>query len=186
MVNRIRKTAGDSGKGIPMNEQNPGTGESAKEPVANFQAYGNSGVMYKDGSSSLGSELKPTQAFMSALQAMEQDRDVSQLAARFHPSCKLWRQSYGHAYDGVAGAQKFWTEYLNQFASIATDFTHVQEREGLAILEWESRGALLGGRPIHYRGVSILELGAEGKVTSFKTYFDSAHFIAVHAVMGNA
>lgn len=159
-----------------MNDQNPSPGESLKQPDASFQAYDNSG----------SSQQEPTHAFMSALQSMEKDRDISLLAARFNPSCRLWRQSYGHAYEGAEGVQKFWNEYLNQFASIATDFTHVLEREGLAILEWESRGALQGGRPIHYRGVSILELGEDGKVASFKTYFDSAHFISVHAGTGES
>ena len=177
-----------------MNEQNTNPGESPKKPVASFQAYGNSGVMYEDGSSSLESEskagaaedhsLEPAQAFMSALQTMEKDRDVNPIAARFAPSCQLWRQSYGEAYHDAEGVHKFWTEYLKPFESIATDFTHVMERENLAILEWESRGNLQGGRPIHYRGVSILELGADGKVSSFKTYFDSAHFINVQAGAG--
>lgn len=178
-----------------MNEQNTNPGESAKQPVASFQAYGNSGVMYDNGSSSLGSEPTaaaedssqgPAQAFMSALQTMERERDVNRLAVRFVPSCQLWRQSYGHTYHGAEGVQKFWTEYLKQFESIATEFTNVLEREDLAILEWESRGCLQGGRPIHYRGVSILELGEDGKVSSFKTYFDSAHFISVHAGAGEA
>jgi hypothetical protein len=155
-----------------MNEQNTNPGESAKQPVAGFQAYGKPAA------------APPAQAFMSALQTMEKDRDVNRIAARFAPSCQLWRQSYGQAYHDAEGVQKFWTEYLKQFESIATDFTNVMEREGLAILEWESRGALQGGRPIHYRGVSILELGDAGKVTSFKTYFDSAHFISVHAGAG--
>lgn len=177
-----------------MNEQNTNPGESVK-PVASFQAYGNSGVMYDDGSSSLTSEplaaagsssQAPTQAFIAALQTMEKDRDVLQLAARFNPSCQLWRQSYGHAYHGAEGVQKFWNEYLNQFATITTNFTNVLERENLSILEWESRGALQSGRPLHYRGVSILEFSEDGKVSSFKTYFDSAHFISVPAAAGEA
>lgn len=159
-----------------MNEQSPSPGASPQQPVASFQAYGNSGSMRQE----------PTQAFMSALQSMEKDRDVNQLAARFTPSCRLWRQSYGHAYEGAEGAQKFWNEYLNQFTSVDTAFTQVLEREGLAILEWESCGALQGGRPIHYRGVSILEFDEDGKVLSFKTYFDSAHFISVHAGTGES
>lgn len=166
-----------------------------QKPVANFQAYGNAGVMYEDGSSSLESAPKaegqsreepkaagPAQEFMSALQAMEKDRQIDHLAVQFSEDCKLWRQSSGQPYEGAKGVQDFWQQYLHQFASIDTHFTNVVEREQLAILEWESHGSLQGGRPLRYTGVSILELGAEGKVKVFKTYFDSAPFISPEAL----
>lgn len=125
-------------------------------------------------------EGTPGQAFMRALQAMEKDRNVDHLVERFSRQCKLWRQSYAQPYEATQGARHFWDQYLNQFESIQTNFTHVMERDDLSILEWESQGVLQGGRPIHYRGVSILEFGDESKVRTFRTYFDSAHFINTH------
>jgi hypothetical protein len=165
-----------------MNEQNPTPPReeldgSSSPSVASFQAYGNAGVMREDGSSSLADD--PAQAFMKALQDMEKDRNANRLAEQFSHSCKLWRQSYSHSYEGHERTLDFWNEYLNQFQSIETNFTNVLERDDLAVLEWESRGALQGGRPIHYRGVSILEFDEENKVKTFKTYFDSAHFISI-------
>ena len=49
--------------------------------------------------------------------------------------------------------------------------------DGGAALEWESEGALPTGAPIRYRGVSLLEFAGD-RVKRFRTYYDSAAFVA--------
>ncbi|MCP6390939.1 nuclear transport factor 2 family protein, partial [Klebsiella pneumoniae] len=70
---------------------------------------------------------------------------------------------------GRYGAAAFWAEYLKAFARVRSEFTHVAEADGTATLEWTSSGELPSGRPIAYRGVSILELAGD-RVHRFRTY----------------
>lgn len=59
---------------------------------------------------------------------------------------------------------------------IRSEFTHLGEGEGGAVLEWRSRGQLVDGEPIQYSGVSLLELDG-GRVGRFRTSDDSAVFL---------
>ncbi len=43
-------------------------------------------------------------------------------------------------------------------------------------MEWTATGALKDGRPLEYRGVSLIEV-AGGRVQAFRTYYDSAAFV---------
>ncbi len=115
--------------------------------------------------------------FMSTLHQIEQTGNVELMAALFADEASLWRQAFSEPHQGLAGARRFWKEYLDQFEAIHSRFIQVTESQGLFLLEWESQGQLKGGRPIHYTGVSIVQLDAERKIHSFKTYFDSANFL---------
>ena len=44
------------------------------------------------------------------------------------------------------------------------------------MLEWTSTGHLTTGAEISYRGVSVLDFDAGGRVTRFTTYYDTAAF----------
>ncbi|CAN5571184.1 hypothetical protein BH18VER1_BH18VER1_07400 [soil metagenome] len=70
----------------------------------------------------------------------------------------------------------FWQTYLEQFREVQSEFTNDFATDRTAVLEWNSRGKLADGRPIGYRGVSIIEFGDNG-LTSFRTYYDSALFV---------
>lgn len=115
--------------------------------------------------------------FMSALHQIEENGNVELIASLFEETAELWRQTFTEPYLGLSGARRFWKEYLDQFEAIHSRFLHVSERPGLIVLEWDSQGLVKGGRPIHYAGVSIIELSETKKIACFKTYFDSAHFI---------
>ena len=122
-----------------------------------------------------------TKLFMSALHQIEENGNVELIAQLFDDEAELWRQTYEESYKAISGARRFWKEYLDQFEAIHSRFTNVVERGGLIVLEWEGQGRAKGGRPIHYRGVSILELNEAKKVARFKTYFDSAPFLVTQA-----
>ena len=47
-------------------------------------------------------------------------------------------------------------------------------------MEWTGKGELKNGQPIEYRGVSIIEHDGQ-KVSAFRTYYDSAAFLAPEA-----
>ncbi len=115
--------------------------------------------------------------FVSTLHQIEQTGNVDLMANLFSEACTLWRQAFLEPHTGLAGARRFWKEYLDQFEAIHSRFIQVTEAQGLLLLEWDSQGQLKGGRPIHYTGVSIIQLDAERKIHSFKTYFDSANFL---------
>lgn len=114
-----------------------------------------------------------TDKFIKALERAEQTRDVAPLAAVFTETAEL--HSYTRDRRG-RDAASFWKEYLDAFDDVRSRFTRVDDRDGSAVLEWESEGRLPGGAPIRYEGVTLLEFEGE-RVRRFRTYFDSAAFL---------
>lgn len=116
------------------------------------------------------------QAFMDALQTLEQNNDPETLAALFTDDASLVRMTH-KTYEGHDDIRRFWSEYLEPFDDLATEFYNVTEDDDGAVLEWETKGSLKGGKPIHYRGVSSLSFSGD-KVGAFRTYYDSAAFLS--------
>ncbi|MDZ7704505.1 MAG: nuclear transport factor 2 family protein [Trueperaceae bacterium] len=116
------------------------------------------------------------QQFMDALQEIEKTRTVDAIVQLFSDDATLARLSHVGDYQGSDGADRFWREYLGTFKSLETTFHSVIEDGEQVTLEWESRGELLNGDPLHYCGVSLFSV-ADDKVTSFRTYYDSASFL---------
>lgn len=115
------------------------------------------------------------QTFMDALQTLEQNKDPNTLAVLFTDDATLERFTH-KTYKGQEDTQRFWTEYLEPFNDLATEFFNVTEDGDGAVLEWETKGSLANGKPIHYRGVSSLSFDGD-KVKAFRTYYDSAAFL---------
>ena len=118
-----------------------------------------------------GNTALPAQ-FKQALQQTEQSRDATAVARLFREGAHLTNLGGDHGTD----ATKFWQLYLEQFSEIASEFTGEIVSDRTAALEWQSRGKLADGRPVEYRGVSVIEFDHDG-VTSFRTYYDSAAFV---------
>jgi ketosteroid isomerase-like protein len=118
------------------------------------------------------------QRFADALQRTEEARDPEHLVPLFAEDAQL--HNLAIADQGVEGARDFWQTYLDQFDQIRSEFSHLIEQESQAALVWTSKGALRGGRPITYRGVSIIEFDGE-KVHRFETVYDSAAFLRADA-----
>ena len=118
------------------------------------------------------------QRFAEALQRTEESRDPEHLVPLFAEDAQL--HNLAIADQGVEGARDFWQTYLDQFENIRSEFSHFIEQDGQAALVWTSSGALRGGRPIAYRGVSILEHDGN-KVHRFETVYDSAAFLRTEA-----
>ncbi len=114
--------------------------------------------------------------FMDALQEIEKTRTVDPIVKLFSDDAKLSRLSYSGVYEGKDDAERFWREYLGTFKSLETTFHSVIEGDEQVTLEWESRGELMNGDPLHYCGVSLFRVDGD-KVASFRTYYDSASFL---------
>ena len=110
--------------------------------------------------------------FKQALQQTEESRDPSIVASLFGDGARLTNLGGDHGHD----AKRFWQIYLEQFAEIRSEFVAEITTESATVLEWQSRGTLADGRPVEYRGVSLIDFDAGG-VTNFRTYYDSAMFV---------
>ncbi len=115
--------------------------------------------------------------FASALQDLESGGDVDGfVAAVFTDQVELLRPETDQQVQGIAGAQRFWKQYLSQFIDISSQFDRIVEDGDLGVLEWTSSGRLADGTDISYRGVSVLNFDSNGLVDRFSTYFDTAKF----------
>jgi ketosteroid isomerase-like protein len=114
--------------------------------------------------------------FMQELQRMEQSHDAAEMVALFGSEAELSTVALEAPLRGQEGAQEFWQSYLRQFDHIHSEFTEVSEMDGKAVLEWQAEGALRGGKPITYRGVTLLDTDEE-QVQRFRSYYDSAAFV---------
>ncbi len=116
-----------------------------------------------------------TQRFMQALQEAEQRKDPSPLVELYAEDSSTENLALGPM-QGREGAQEFWKKYLDVFQDVRSEFFSHSDDERTGVMEWVARGHLQSGRPIEYKGVSIIEV-EDGKVKKFRTYYDSAAFV---------
>lgn len=117
-----------------------------------------------------------TEEFMRELQRFEATGELAPLLALFDPDAEALNLGRTEPARGVDQVESFWREYRSIFRTIRSDFTHVIEGKDGAVLEWISRGALVNGDPVEYKGVSVLETDGD-RVHRFRTYYDSAVFL---------
>lgn len=117
-----------------------------------------------------------TERFMHAIQLMEQTGEVDALVALFSDTAELDNVMKSDCQHGPDGARQFWRTYLSAFDHVRSQFTHVTESDDTAVMEWTARGALPNGRPLTYRGISVVEHEGD-RVRRFRTYYDSAVFL---------
>ncbi|WP_082480101.1 MULTISPECIES: nuclear transport factor 2 family protein [unclassified Rhizobium] len=110
--------------------------------------------------------------FISALHRLESDRDVETIAKLFADDASVSNPLVSYDDGGPDAAKTFWSHYRDAFDEISSEFRAVTETDGVAFLEWRSRGTM-SGETFDYGGVSVLE-EADGRISSFRTYFDSA------------
>jgi ketosteroid isomerase-like protein len=125
------------------------------------------------------SQITDTRArsFAGALQAFEADADPASLTPLFADGATVLRlDARGERTD----VEQFWREYRDQFTDISTTFTHPVQGDGACVLEWDSEARLANGRPVEYRGVTVLEFDGDA-ISRLRTYYDSAAFVAIPA-----
>jgi ketosteroid isomerase-like protein len=118
------------------------------------------------------------QRFIDALHDLEQNGEssVDDIAALFSDDAQLTNSALAltdGGYAGREGVRAFWTEYRKQFGDIRSRFSHVTSSDDAAGLFWRSEGNYADGAPMGYDGVSLLVFNDEGKIASFRGYFDT-------------
>jgi ketosteroid isomerase-like protein len=118
-----------------------------------------------------------TDEFMRALQRFEDTAELGPLLALFHDDGEALNLGRTEPARGSYEIEGFWRDYRALFRGIRSEFTHVIEGDGGAVLEWVSRGALANGEPVVYKGVTVLETEG-GRIRRCRTYYDSAVFMS--------
>ena len=118
-----------------------------------------------------------TERFIEALSRLEAAREVEPMAALFDAAAELRKLGDQNAQRGPEGARVFWQQYRDAFGTtVQSRFDRKLSCGDCAVLEWQTEGTLADGRPIDYRGVSILEVRGDA-IVGFRTYYDSAAFV---------
>jgi limonene-1,2-epoxide hydrolase len=112
-------------------------------------------------------------SFIDSLHKLEQNRDLESIVGLFASDCEVGNIVVPEKFHGPDGARQFWTKYRDTFDEMKSTFRNEVVTDERAVLEWSTEGTTKGKTPIHYDGVSILELG-DGKIKRFRAYFDSA------------
>jgi len=118
-----------------------------------------------------------TEEFMRELQRFEATAELEPLLALFHDDAEALNLGRTEPPRGYEEIEEFWRDYRAVFRGIRSEFTHVIEGSGGAVLEWVSRGALANGEPVAYKGVTVLETDS-GRIHRCRTYYDSAVFLS--------
>ena len=114
--------------------------------------------------------------FAAALRQAERTGEVEGLVSLFVEDGAARNLSPTHDARGSDELRRFWRVYLQAVERVETTFERVSSADGLRVLEWRSQGRLRDGRPIDYRGVSVLELDGD-RVRAFRTDYDCAAFV---------
>lgn len=112
-----------------------------------------------------------TNRFVDALRTLEETTDAAPLTALYSEDAVSGNLIAPDRFQGPDGARQFWTEYRSMFDQAKSEFRSVIVGPEGAALEWTTQGTSLDGKPLHYTGVTLLEMNAE-KVTRSCTYFD--------------
>ena len=114
------------------------------------------------------------QVFVDALHRLEEHEDVETIAGLYTANADISNPVVPHEHQGQQGAREFWQSYRSTFQTIRSEFHHVLDNGEAAMLEWTSTGRANDGAEFSYRGVSVLEYGADG-IHAFRAYFDPQH-----------
>lgn len=114
--------------------------------------------------------------FKAALQQIERSKNPMPLVDLFHDDATVDTPAHAHKLTGHTAIEAYWREYLHAFGTVQSTFTVNQTIGDTSVLQWVSDGTLPNGRPIHYRGVSIVTFKGY-KVSTFTAYYDSAAFV---------
>ncbi|GAC1548483.1 MAG: hypothetical protein NVS2B9_15330 [Myxococcales bacterium] len=107
--------------------------------------------------------------FVEALGRLERDGDPGALLALFARDCAVGTVAVMK--EGRQGVAEFWSHYRGTFRNMHSTFRNVVEAGGRIALEWETCGTAGDGTPLHYEGMSILEVDGDA-IRRFHAYFD--------------
>ena len=119
-------------------------------------------------------------SFVDALHTVERDGDPAALAALVSDDAEVSSIDGHGPRRGPDGMTELFSQYVSQFESLDTTFTHVTETESSATLEWTTEVELPDGHSLDYTGVTIID-HADGAITRFATIYDSGALLRPQA-----
>jgi ketosteroid isomerase-like protein len=109
--------------------------------------------------------------FVRALRALENELDLQPLVQLYAEDSELRNPLFEESLSGTAGVRRYWRQYLDRFQEIRTEFTFLIDGQDTSVLEWISSATAPDGRPLEFRGVTLL-LSKDAQITSMHVYFD--------------
>jgi ketosteroid isomerase-like protein len=125
-----------------------------------------------------------TTKFVNALGELHRDNNVDPLVDLFSEDATLNKAGMPHGENGKEGARTFWEQYRRVFDQIEATFAHTVVEDGIAFLEWTSKGTLANGSDFSYDGVSVLESTGD-EIEAFRTFYDTAAFLDKQSALGS-
>lgn len=130
---------------------------------------------------------RTAERFIEALTQAETSKDPGPLVELFSEKADLANLAlHVESSKDKHEVLEFWTRYLESFKSIRSTFTRKVAEGKIAVLEWEAAGEVRTGAHVEYRGVSILELDESGRISAFRSYYDSAALVSSKEAVSQA
>lgn len=109
--------------------------------------------------------------FIEALRKLEAEENLDEIVSLFSDDSKIGNVAAADHLQGQKGAREFWKSYRDTFGEIESTFKNKIVSDGVAALEWTSKGTSKDGSRIDYEGVSILEFNGD-RIKRFFAYFN--------------
>ena len=123
--------------------------------------------------------------FIAALRRVEDASDVKAMGPLHTQDAEISNVTMTEPDRGPAGAENFWTKYRESFTRVHSEFRNIVESDTAALLEWTTTVTTAVGVDTVYDGVSVFEVGDDGRIRRFRAYFNpntlSAHHQAAPA-----
>ena len=118
-----------------------------------------------------GVEAGVAQRFVEALRTLEREGDPTALADLYAEKSRSGNVQHPDGFRGPDGARQFWLTYRSTFGEVRSEFRTVVASDDAVALEWTTEGTV-GGRPVRYDGVTVLDL-VGGQIARSCAYYDA-------------
>ena len=118
--------------------------------------------------------------FIAALRRVEDASDMSAMRPLHAADAEISNVAMTEPDRGPDGAERFWTKYRESFTRVHSEFRNVVESDRAALLEWTTTVTTAVGVDTVYDGVSVFEVGDDGRITRFRAYFNPNALAAHH------
>lgn len=118
--------------------------------------------------------------FIAALRRVEDASDVSAMGPLHAADAEISNVVMTEPDRGPDGAERFWAKYRESFTRVHSEFRNIVESDRAALLEWTTTVTTAVGVDTVYDGVSVVELGDDGRIRRFRAYFNPNALTAHH------
>lgn len=116
---------------------------------------------------------KTIKAYFAATRSMDQQAFV----ATFAEDAKSYDPVDSPPHEGHEELRKFFDSIVGAFKKVGLTEEHVFiVRDGAAV-KWTGSGTGKNGREVHFEGIDIFELNADGKIQTLRAYWNPAELM---------